>query len=46
MLEAHFSGWGDNDGAYGTIEIDVAQGIAHLTHNARFMSVHTETAEV
>jgi hypothetical protein len=38
-------GWQDNDGAYGTITLDVANGAASLDFNARFTDVHNSVID-
>lgn len=38
--------WQDNDGAYGTITIDVAEGTGYLDFNARFTSVDNSYTEL
>ncbi len=45
LLEQHFAGWENDDGAYGAIEFDVAKETIELTHNSRISAIHTETVE-
>ena len=40
------SGWEDGEGAWGTIEIDVASGAVTLTHNSRFVDYETTETEL
>ncbi|QPI75520.1 DUF6878 family protein [Sphingobium sp. Cam5-1] len=42
----HHSGWENGEGAWGTIEIDVASGAVTLTHNSRFIDYETSETEL
>lgn len=46
LLSIHHDGFENNDGAYGTITVDVDKQIAEIEHNARQMGVFTSTQEV
>lgn len=43
LLDESYSGWGNNDGSYGTFVFDVENGTLTLEHNRR--SVETTTVE-
>lgn len=42
----HHNGWENGEGAWGTIEIDVASGAVRLTHNSRFVDYDTSETEL
>ena len=42
----HHIGWENGEGAWGTIEIDVASGAVSLTHNSRFVDYETTETEL
>ena len=46
VLEGAHDGWENNDGAFGTLTIDVASRAASLEHNSRFTTYDTETLEL
>ena len=46
VLEGIHDGWEINDGAFGTLTIDVTARTASLEHNSRFTTHNTETLEL
>ena len=46
VLEGAHDGWENNDGAFGTLTIDVASRAASLEHNSRFTTYDTEILEL
>lgn len=46
LLEAHFSGWENNDGACGVIRFDVAKREGRMQHETRYTETHSITVEV
>lgn len=42
LLELHFAGWEDNEGADGSIELNVPLNTASWEHNRRFTDTSTE----
>lgn len=41
LLESKESGWGNNDGAFGTFTFNVKEKTCHLEFNSRFMDIET-----
>ena len=46
LLASHHAGFEDNEGAFGTITLNVAKQTAEIEHNARIIDVLTTTKEV
>jgi hypothetical protein len=46
LLSIHHEGFENNEGAYGTITVDVKQQIVAIEHNARVIELVTTTDEV
>lgn len=46
LLEQHFAGWENNDGAFGTIRFDVATRKGKIDHETRYTETHYSEVEV
>lgn len=46
MLENNFIGWENNDGAYGSVKVDIAARTAHIDHEERIMTTNAYTADI